>query len=183
MSETASGQTPTPATEFRSPEQEQAEKGRRIAPVHEIPLEEVNPLNANLFSQNRWEEYFERLRKEDPVHFNEIESAGRYWSVTKYDDIKAVNADWKTFSSAHGITLGFRVGAEVPRAHAFRGQSSVHLPGSAAARRSSARPCNPSVAPRNLVKLEPLIRERTCRCSTPYPKARRSTGSTPYRSS
>ena len=121
MSETASSQTPLPAAEYRTPEQEQAEKGRDIPPVHEIPLEEVNPVNAHLFSQNRWEEYFERLRREDPVHFNEIESAGRYWSVTKYDDIKAVNSDWKTFSSARGITLGFRVGMELPQGAAFRG--------------------------------------------------------------
>ena len=57
MSETATaqGQGLAPATEFRTPEQEQAEKGRHIPPVHEIPLEEVNPVNANLFAQNRFE--------------------------------------------------------------------------------------------------------------------------------
>ena len=25
-----------------------------------------------------------RLRAEDPVHFNEIDSAGRYWSIMNY---------------------------------------------------------------------------------------------------
>jgi cytochrome P450 len=80
-------------SEFRSPEQERAEQGADIRPVEEFTLEEINPFNAHLFSQHRWGEYFERLRREAPVHFNEIQTAGRYWSVTKYDDIKEVSPD------------------------------------------------------------------------------------------
>ena len=114
MSETATQPGEEVSAEYRTPEQEQAASGRNVPPAHELALEDINPLNANLFSENRWHGYFERLRKEDPVHFNEIESAGRYWSVTKYDDIKTVSSDWQTFSSAFGMTLGFRVGAEVP---------------------------------------------------------------------
>ncbi|MBW2396296.1 MAG: cytochrome P450 [Deltaproteobacteria bacterium] len=158
MSETTTEQVRSATTEYRTPEQQQAEKGRDVAPAHELPLEEINPLNANLFSQNRWQGYFERLRKEDPVHFNEIETAGRYWSVTKYDDIKKVSSDWETFSSAHGITLGFRVGAEVPQML-----------------RPAGRPpfistVQPAVAPRNLAKLEPPIRERTRRVLDSLPE-------------
>lgn len=148
------------STEYQTPEQEQAEKGRGVAPAHDLPLEDINPLNANLFAENRWHGYFERLRKEDPVHFNELESAGRYWSVTKYDDIKKVSSDWQTFSSAHGITLGFRVGAEVPQLLQPAGRPpfiSQDPPGQTEQRKT----VQPVVAPRNLVHLEPLIRERT----------------------
>jgi cytochrome P450 len=38
--------------------------------------------------------YFARLRKEDPVHLCETNHiVGRYWSVTKYQDIMAVNTN------------------------------------------------------------------------------------------
>ena len=53
------------------------------------------------------------------MHLNEIETAGRYWSVTKYDDIKTVSSDWETFSSAYGMTLGFRVGSQLPAGPQF----------------------------------------------------------------
>jgi hypothetical protein len=98
MSE-ATEQDQQPAGEFRTPEQEQAAIGADVPPAYEMPLEDINPVNAHLFSQNRWQEVFERLRKEDPVHFNQIRTAGRYWSLTRYRDIKKVDSDWETFSS------------------------------------------------------------------------------------
>ena len=99
---------------YQTPEQEQAFKGANTPDPYEMAIEDINPLNAHLFCDNRWREVFERLRKEDPVHFNEIETAGRYWSLTKYQDIKDVDADWQRFSSAHGITLGLRAESGLP---------------------------------------------------------------------
>jgi cytochrome P450 len=169
VSETATEQARPVAAEFRTPEQEQAEKGADVAPADQLPLEEINPLNAHLFSQNRWQGYFERLRHEDPVHFNEIRSAGRYWSVTKYDDIKKVSSDWKTFSSAHGITLGFRVGSEVPQM--LRPGGSPPFISQDPPRQTEQRnTVKAAAAPRNLVKLEPLIRERACRVLDSLPE-------------
>ena len=110
MSEATETVTPT----YRTPEQEQAAKGANTPDPYDMPLEDINPLNAHLFGENRWREVFERLRAEDPVHFNEIETAGRYWSITKYKDIKAVDSDWENFSSASGITLGFAKGTQLP---------------------------------------------------------------------
>ena len=135
-------EAPSPATEFRTPEQEQAQRGRNVPAADELALAEINPLNANLFAENRWQRHFERLRREDPVHFNEIESAGRYWSVTKYDDIKTVSSDWQTFSSAHGITLGFRIGSEA-RHSSSRARARPSSPRTRRGRRNSARPCGP----------------------------------------
>jgi len=145
---------------FRTPEQEQASKGKDVAPADELTLEDINPLNAHLFAQNRWSGYFERLRKEDPVHFNELETAGRYWSVTKYDDIKTVSSDWETFSSAQGITLGVRHGADVPQLFQAGG-SPAFISQDPPRHDEQRKTVQPAVAPRNLVKLEPLIRERT----------------------
>ena len=169
MSETASEPLQPMPAEFRTPEQEQAEAGRDVPAAHELALEEINPLNANLFSENRWQGHFERLRKEDPVHFNEIESAGRYWSVTKYDDIKAVSSDWEAFSSAHGITLGFPVGSPAPTF--FRQGSPAFISQDPPRQTEQRKTVRPSVAPRNLARLEPLIRERTCQLLDSLPEA------------
>ena len=169
MSETASEQPQPMPAEFRTPEQEQAEAGRDVPAADALALEDINPLNANLFRENRWQGHFERLRKEDPVHFNEIESAGRYWSVTKYDDIKTVSSDWETFSSAHGITLGFPVGSPAPTF--FRQGSSAFISQDPPRQTEQRKTVRPSVAPRNLARLEPLIRERTCQLLDSLPEA------------
>jgi cytochrome P450 len=168
MSEAATEPSQSVPADYRTPEQEQAENGRNVAPARELALADINPLNANLFSENRWHGYFERLRREDPVHFNEIESAGRYWSVTKYDDIKTVSSDWETFSSAFGMTLGFRVGSEVPTF--FRQGSPAFISQDPPRQTEQRKTVRPSVAPKNLARLAPLIRERTCQLLDALPE-------------
>lgn len=160
MSESATVPSQPSMAGFRTPEQEQAERGRGVAPAHELALEDINPLNAHLFREHRWHGYFERLRREDPVHLNEIETAGRYWSVTKYDDIKAVSSDWETFSSARGITLGFRVGSGAPNMMQL-GARPPFISQDPPTQTEQRKTVRPAVAPRNLARLEPLIRERT----------------------
>lgn len=154
---TEPSQADSPA--FQTPEQEQASKGRDIAAADSLAIEDINPLNAHLFRDDRWQPYFQRLRKEDPVHFNELESSGRYWSVTKYEDIKTVSADWETFSSAHGITLGFNPTADAPTF--FPPSSPSFIAQDGAGHDAQRKTVQPSVAPRHLAKLESVIRERT----------------------
>lgn len=145
---------------YRTPEQEGAIKGVNAPRAHEVPVEELNPLNAHLFKENRWAEVFERLRAEDPVHLNELDLSGRYWSLTRYEDIVAVDKDWETFSSAHGITLGFELGAEVPEG-VFVGTNSPFIAQDPPTHGGQRKTVNGVVSPTNLAKLEPLIRERT----------------------
>lgn len=152
--------TETVDTNYRTPEQEQAARGAGTPDPYDMPLEEINPLNAHLFGENRWQEVFERLRAEDPVHFNEIETAGRYWSITKYKDIKAVDTDWERFSSADGITLGFRLDREVTEG-IFAGSEPPFIAQDPPSHDDQRKTVTGVVAPGNLAKLEPLIRERT----------------------
>jgi cytochrome P450 len=147
MSESAIEQDAKPSTEFRTPEQEQAANGEGVPGAYDMPLADINPVNAHIFKDNTWPEYFERLRAEDPVHFNEIETAGRYWSLTRYEDIKKVDSDWQNFSSASGITLGFKLGVDDQR----KTVAGVAAPG-------------------NLAKMESLIRERTGRVLDSLPE-------------
>ena len=147
-----------PDGEFRTPEQEQAENGASVPSADQLSIDQVNPLNAHLFADHRWHDHFERLRLEDPIHFNEIATAGRYWSVTKYEDVKTVEMDWKSFSSADGITLGIRVTPELREA----GSGIVSfIAMDPPEHREQRRTVTPAVQPANLLNLEPLIRERT----------------------
>ena len=142
-----------------TPEMEMAEKGRNAPGAYDVPIEEVNPLNAHLFLEDRWQEHFARLRAEDPVHFNELETSGRYWSITKYDDVRAVDGDWETYSSASGITLGLSV--EKMRGEVLPQQLTPFIamdPRTHTEQRKTVRSVS---APSNLRNIEPMIRERT----------------------
>ncbi len=137
-----------------------------IPSAADVPLADILPSNPRLFSENRWEEYFARLRAEDPVHFNETESAGRFWSVTRYEDVKKVDTDWQRFSSAQGITLGFPV--DGPRPEGMLNLSTF-IAMDPPVHDVQRKTVTGVVAPGNLVNLEPLIRERTCRVLASLP--------------
>ncbi|MFT6293117.1 MAG: cytochrome P450 [Ilumatobacter sp.] len=146
-----------PGTDYKSPEQAQAEFGANAPEADKLSIEDLNPVNAHLFEQDRWQGYFARLRAEDPVHLNEIESAGRYWSVTKGEDIRAVEGDWKTFSSANGITLGIPVAMQAPTEARVGSFIAMDPP----MQREQRLTVTPAVRPKSLENLESLIRERT----------------------
>ena len=67
-------------------------------------LEDIDVSRPELFRRNTMWPYFERLRKEDPVHYCPRSRVGPYWSVTKYKDIMHVETNHAVFSS--DIDLG-----------------------------------------------------------------------------
>ena len=58
---------------------------------HEVSLDKINPANNDWFGKNLDHQVFERLRKESPVHYSEDSQVGPYWSITKYEDVKAID--------------------------------------------------------------------------------------------
>ena len=48
---------------------------------------------------------FARLRRDDPLHWTEYAGGENYWSVTRYEDITAMNKNTEVFSSARGIRM------------------------------------------------------------------------------
>lgn len=79
--------------------------------VNAVPLDRLNPGHPDLFEADKMWAYFERLRREDPVHYTADSQFGPYWSVTKFDDIMHVDTHHQVFSSdsLHGgiaLTLG-----------------------------------------------------------------------------
>ncbi|MEZ5559394.1 MAG: cytochrome P450 [Pseudomonadales bacterium] len=120
-----------------------------------VPLETLDVSGARLFGNDTWRPYFERLRREDPVHYCPASATGPYWSVTRYHDIKAVDTNPEVFSSeAGGISIADQ-DAEI-EAVQLENFISMDPPRHEAQRKTVA----PSVGPRNLAALEGLIRER-----------------------
>ena len=77
-----------------------------VADPYSLPLDELDPAKAEIFQSDALWGYFERLRKEDPVHFHKDSDFGPYWSITKFDDIMYVDTHHELFSSEGGITIG-----------------------------------------------------------------------------
>ena len=144
---------------IRTPEMEMAQTGVGVPRADELAIADINPVNPHLFKENRWQEHFARLRAEDPVHFNELETAGRYWSITKYDDVRAVDGDWETFSSAKGMNLGLRAIAQGDVALPPGATPFISMdPPTHTEQRKTVRSIS---APSSLRNIEPMMRERT----------------------
>ncbi|ODT58414.1 MAG: cytochrome [Phenylobacterium sp. SCN 69-14] len=134
--------------------------GRQRA--YEVPIEELNPARASAFRDDAHWAYFERLRAEDPVHYTPDSNYGAFWSITKYNDIVAVDSNHGAFSSASGITLNPRLSALPPEAQlrlARQGAPSfigMDPPDHDVQRKT----VSPAVAPARLHEMAPQIRER-----------------------
>lgn len=125
-----------------------------------IPLDQIDVSQTALYEQDALHPYFARLRKDAPVHYCKDSLYGPYWSITKFNDIVAVDTNHKVFSSDEsvgsfvlddttlnavdgGIYLPNFLGMDPPRHDIHRMAVS------------------PIVAPQNLLRFEKLIRERT----------------------
>lgn len=125
-----------------------------------IPLDEIDVSKPDLYAREAAHPYLARLRKEAPVHYCRESAYGPYWSITKFNDIVAIDTNHKVFSSDTsngsfvlddatlnpingGISLPNFLGMDPPKHDAHRMAVS------------------PIVATENLNRLEPLIRQRT----------------------
>jgi cytochrome P450 len=127
-------------------------KGQAGADPSSIPLDRIDVSDAELFETDTHWGYFERLRREDPVHYCAQSDFGPYWSVTRYADVVHVEKNPEIFSSARSIV----VGDPDPSFPLEAGFITMDGPRHDAHRRV----VQPVASPRNLVFLEPLIRER-----------------------
>ncbi|MBC7374636.1 MAG: cytochrome P450, partial [Frankiales bacterium] len=161
--------------------EEQVAARQRIA---ELPLEQLDPGDPEAFRTLEMLWKFERLRREDPVHFTAAEhtTLGHYWSLTRWEDIMAADADHESFSAETQIVLADpadvstldlnrdakAVGGTVqleerpedeqapPPEQAFRSLLSMDPPDHELHRGA----VQDGVSPKTLKDLEPVIRER-----------------------
>ncbi|MDH3642620.1 MAG: cytochrome P450, partial [Gammaproteobacteria bacterium] len=121
------------------------------ADPYSVPLDQIDMSQAALFETNTFWPYFERLRKEDPVHYTKDSFFGPYWSITRFDDIVYVDKHHELFSSGPGITLADRP-EDFSTTNFIAMDPPVHD--------DQRKAVQGVVAPRNLMKLESLIRAR-----------------------
>jgi len=121
--------------------------------ANNVPLDTIDLSDPRLYSQHRWPEYFRRVRDEDPIHFLKESPFGPFWSITRFEDIVAVDTNHEVFSAEPFIMIGDPE-PDFPLENFIAMDPPKHDIQRAAVQ--------PVVAPRNLAAMESLIRERIC---------------------
>ncbi len=128
------------------------------ARIQAIPLNQLDPADTQGFVDDTVGYTFERLRREDPVHrsHSPVQGMGDYWSVTRYQDIMAVDTNPTVFSSDFakgGITLmDFPPGEQ---------QLQMFIAMDPPKHDEQRKAVSTIVAPSNLTNWQSLIREST----------------------
>ena len=115
------------------------------------PLEQIDFSDPRLLEQDAWRPYFARLREEDPVHYQAQSPFGPFWSITRFDDIVAVDSNHEVFSSEPAIVIG-----DMTDEMTVEMFIAMDPPKHDVQRRAA----QPVVAPQNLAQMESLIRSR-----------------------
>jgi cytochrome P450 len=132
--------------------------------AYALPIEDIDVSRPELFRSNSIWPYFERLRKEAPVHYCPQSRVGPYWSVTKYKDIMHVETNHRIFSS--DINLG---GIGIQNVKVDRRRESfiaMDEPRHGEQRKTVA----PMFLPQNLDQLANTIRVRACQILDHLPR-------------
>lgn len=117
----------------------------------EMPLATFDVSNPDHFQDGSWKYHFKRIREQDPVHYCPDSPFGPYWSITRFNDIMAVDKNHQDFSSEPTIVIGDMV--EELQVENF---ISMDPPRHDEQRRAAQQ----TVTPRNLAAMEALIRGR-----------------------
>ena len=128
------------------------------AAAYATPLELIDVGDPELFRANTHLPYFERLRREDPVHFVDSARYGPFWSITRYQDIMDVDINHQSFSSEAflgGITIGGQGGPD--------GGLPMFIAMDPPKHDAQRKVVSPIVSPANLAVMEGLIRERAAK--------------------
>lgn len=126
------------------------------------PLDQFDVSDPALYQNDTWHPYFERLRRESPVHFCRDSLYGPYWSVTKYKDVMSVEVNHQVYSNEIGGIQIEDQPKDMQRPSFIRMDPPKHD--------EQRKVASPIVAPGNLMNMEALIRERTGRVLDGLPR-------------
>jgi cytochrome P450 len=118
-----------------------------------IPLDKIDVSDPQLYQDAAWQPYFERLRREAPVHYCADSRYGPFWSVSRYNDIMNCEVNHAVFSNEIGGIQVEDQPRDLQRPSFIRMDPPKHD--------EQRKVVSPIVAPANLNNMEPLIRERT----------------------
>ena len=122
-------------------------------------LTSIDVSDPHLYPSDTWRPLFEQLRRDDPVHYREASPFGPYWSVTRYDDIFAVELD-RGYSSSSELG-GIQV-ADQPKGQ----ERAAHPHGPAGPYRPTAhrRADRGAIQPRQFRAVDPQANLRRAGC-------------------
>ncbi len=130
-----------------------------------MPIEQIDVSKPRLFQEDTIGHYFARLRRDDPVHFFENDFYGRFWSVTKYKDIMAVDTNHGVYSS--DWTQG---GIALYNAPTMEQRLQMFIAMDPPKHDEQRKAVSPIVAPQNLASMEATIRSRTAKVLDELPR-------------
>jgi cytochrome P450 len=117
------------------------------------PLGAIDVSDPAIYQEDRWAPLFARLRREAPVHYCAASRYGPFWSVTRYNDIMAVELDHATYSSELGGIQVEDQPVDMKRGSFIRLDPPRHT--------TQRKTVAPIAAPANLASYEVTIRQRT----------------------
>ena len=122
--------------------------------AYSTPLEDFHVADVSHFTSDTHWPWFERLRREDPVHYCADSEYGAYWSVTRFQDIVAVDSNHEVFSS--DSSRGGIMIADAFEPSADSSFIALDPPDHDAQRKV----VTPTFSTSGMAAMEPLIRER-----------------------
>jgi cytochrome P450 len=132
--------------------------------AYATPLKDFHPGAPRLFQNDTLWPWFERLRKEEPVHYCTNAPIEPYWSVVKYNDIMHVDTSHGLFSS--DAALGGIAIRDAPAGYDWPSFIAMDQPRHAAQRKT----VSPMFTPTHLDELAKLIRERSAKVLDSLPR-------------
>jgi len=120
---------------------------------YDIDIDAIDVSQPEYFQNDTIGLYFKRLRNEQPIHYCAESRFGPYWSVTKFNDIMAIDKDHQNFSS--DAFLGGIQMTDFPKGMERSNFINMDPPEHDAQRKV----VSPIVAPSNLATMEGTIRE------------------------
>ncbi len=130
-----------------------------------MPIEQIDPGSPAYFENDTVGHYFERLRRDNPVHHCNSALYGSYWSVTRFQDIMQVDTNHGIYSS--DWTNG---GIAITEPPPSEGQLQMFIAMDPPRHDVQRKAVQPIVAPANLANMQNLIRERTCKVLDGLPR-------------
>src|SRR5438874_1852557 len=144
------------------------DKAERLARAREeaysTPLKDFHPGAPKLFQDDTLWPWFERLRKEEPVHYCTNAPIEPYWSVVKYNDIMTVDTSHGVYSSDAAIG-GINI-RDAPVGYDWPSFITMDQPKHSAQRKT----VSPMFTPTHLDELAKLIRERSAKVLDNLPR-------------
>ncbi|MBV9331375.1 MAG: cytochrome P450 [Alphaproteobacteria bacterium] len=125
--------------------------------AYATPLSQYHVADPELFRTDTHWPWFERLRREEPVHYCADSEYGPYWSVTRHRDVIAVDGNHKVFSSDSELGGIAIVDGKAPR------EQTSFIALDPPMHEAQRKVVTPMFSAANMAVLEPLIRSRAAK--------------------